>query len=441
MFSITCIIALSASFLTLHADDDLNQEKKTITEAIRHLDDEQLPEEADIEPLWRDIDASSPLHDVAIQTASFLYVKRQEYLKAWKLLSRESTTLDDKPLSLQLGHDRLMLWLAMESGQTEKGTELLKKLVKQLLTNDELSSNEKRILADFLGKFCGMAVMDSHPDSIPNEVVLRAIDLIEGHESKIVSDEFRKYFAEIQALAKELAEIKKEVTKQQESDATLDLERAKTDLQSSKAEFEQAHEKWDGERKELRRLHEEADKQEKNARRIWHLLTTTEEPGRPREPREPKEPKRPQGSRNDKDNRSDWDKYNRQMSEYRRDYQEYSSARQTFAARLAEWQARNEKRKERLTAEHAQATNQHQQAKAKEDAQRLVFKQIDESKSKEASELERANRKARFLEASIQAKSQSDKKSVHRPSLFPILDFPAEMERLIANTRNATTGP
>jgi hypothetical protein len=94
-----------------------------------------------------------------------------------------------------------------------------------------------------------------------------------------------------------------------------------------------------------------------------------------------------------------------------------------------------------LTAEHAQATNQHQQAKAKEDAQRLVFKQIDESKSKEASELERANRKARFLEASIQAKSQSDKKSVHRPSLFPILDFPAEMERLIANTRNATTGP
>jgi hypothetical protein len=129
------------------------------------------------------------------------------------------------------------------------------------------------------------------------------------------------------------------------------------------------------------------------------------------------------------------------MSEYRRDYQEYSSARQTFAARLAEWQARNEKRKERLTAEHAQATNQHQQAKAKEDAQRLVFKQIDESKSKEASELERANRKARFLEASIQAKSQSDKKSVHRPSLFPILDFPAEMERLIANTRNATTGP
>jgi hypothetical protein len=441
MFSITCIIALSASFLTLHADDDLNQEKKIITEAIRHLDDEQLHEEADIEPLWRDIDASSPLHDVAIQTASFLYVKRQEYLKAWKLLSRESTTLDDKPLSLQLGHDRLMLWLAMESGQTEKGTELLKKLVKQLLTNNELSSNEKRILADFLGKFCGMAVMDSHPDSIPNEVVLRAIDLIEGHESKIVSDEFRKYFAEIQALAKELAEIKKEVTKQQESDATLDLERAKTDLQSSKAEFEQAHEKWDGERKELRRLHEEADKQEKNARRIWHLLTTTEEPGRPREPREPKEPKRPQGSRNDKDNRSDWDKYNRQMSEYRRDYQEYASARQTFAARLAEWQARNQKRKERLTAEHAQATNQHQQAKAKEDAQRLVFKQIDESKSKEASELERANRKARFLEASIQAKSQSDKKSVHRPSLFPILDFPAEMERLIANTRNATTGP
>jgi hypothetical protein len=40
-----------------------------------------------------------------------------------------------------------MLWLAMESGQTEKGTELLKKLVKQLLTNDELNSNEKRILA------------------------------------------------------------------------------------------------------------------------------------------------------------------------------------------------------------------------------------------------------------------------------------------------------
>jgi hypothetical protein len=286
-----------------------------------------------------------------------------------------------------------------------------------------------------------MAVMDSHPDSIPNEVVLRAIDLIEGHESKIVSDEFRKYFAEIQAHAKELAEIKKDVTKQQESDVTLDMKKAKTDLESSKAEFEQVHEKWDWERKEVRRLHEEADKQEKNARRIWHLLTTTEEPGRPREPREPKEPKRPQGSRNDKDNRSDWDKYNRQMSEYRRDYQEYASARQTFAARLAEWQARNQKRKERLTAEHAQATNQHQQAKAKEDAQRLVFKQIDESKSKEASELERANRKARFLEASIQAKSQSDKKSVHRPSLFPILDFPAEMERLIANTRNATTGP
>jgi len=327
MFSITCIIALSASFLTLHADDDLNQEKKIITEAIRHLDDEQLPEEADIEPLWRDIDASSPLHDIAIQTASFLYVKRQEYLKAWKLLSRESTTLDDKPLSLQLGHDRLMLWLAMESGQTEKGTELLKKLVKQLLTNDELSSNEKRILADFLGKFCGMAVMDSHPDSIPNEVVLRAIDLIEGHESKIVSDEFRKYFAEIQAHAKELAEIKKDVTKQQESDVTLDMKKAKTDLESSKAEFEQVHEKWDWERKEVRRLHEEADKQEKNARRIWHLLTTTEEPGRPREPREPKEPKRPQGSRNDKDNRSDWDKYNRQMSEYRRDYQEYVSER------------------------------------------------------------------------------------------------------------------
>jgi hypothetical protein len=55
--------------------------------------------------------------------------------------------------------------------------------------------------------------------------------------------------------------------------------------------------------------------------------------------------------------------------------------------------------------------------------------------------LHRAERRARFLEASIEEKSRGNMRSVHRPSRFSILDYQAEMERLMSNTRAAIFVP
>jgi hypothetical protein len=76
--------------------------------------------------------------------------------------------------------------------------------------------------------------------------------------------------------------------------------------------------------------------------------------------------------------------------------------------------------------------------KAAVKAQQQIFDPINEAKSEMELRLQKSERDMRFIEASIQAKTSSDKKSIHRPSLFSSLDFSSESQRLISNMRDAT---
>jgi hypothetical protein len=442
-------ICLRACFLVvclggaLVADDDtIKGQKMIVVAAIRHLDDEQEIDVGDIESVLRDIDPSSPFHPIAVQAASFLYVKRREYSKAWRLLSHQSAAIQNEPLSLQLGHDRLMLWLLLESGQVEKATELFKKLVKQLISNEELSNSEKKILANFLGKICGMAMADDDPKLLPKETVNKAVSLIEESHVRFAITPFRSQLTETQSQSNELTSIQSEINRVSEQEAMLALEQAHDDKNTFRSAFEESIVRQESEGKKLRGLRTDLKNQEKTTRYIWYLRYHTSEPGYPSKPEPPSSGKKPKGSRYDKDaDKRAWDEYDQKESTYPTRRREYENELKSYPQRLRDWEARNQERDKKLTIQLEQAATQLAQVRALEDQQRQDFDEAVASKTDNEKKLHRAERRARFLEASIEEKSRGNMRSVHRPSRFSILDYQAEMERLMSNTRAAIFVP
>ncbi len=422
-----------ATLDTTIADDA--QAKKTLSVVIRYLDDEQSPDAKEIDQLLQDVDTSSPLRPIAIQTAAFLNVKSNEYSKAWKLLSREDITLSRESQSLQSGHDRLTLWLSLESGQTEKAMELFKKLVRELLANDTASANDHRILAGFLGRVCAIITEDSHPMSIPHGLIRQAIARIESHESKATAQHFRAQLEDVLPAAKALAEIHDQVLSLSDQDAAAKLLQARKDLESARMNLENTRSDWESERNNLRQANEALSNQEKQTRKLLHLLRNTEEPGRRQRPT--LNAKRPTAPKADA-SKSSRDEYDRDMRKYREKESEYLSDLQTFPARLADWQDRNAKRQQRLHAEHAQSSADIPPLQAAADAQRKLFEPFEQAKSQSELESKKAVQEVRFIEASIQAKTSVNKRSIHRPSLFPVLDYASESERLISAMHAAT---
>lgn len=429
------------SVILLADEDAIKNDRKVVTTAIRLLDDEQECDPGDIDSLLRDIDPGSPLHSVATQTACYLYVKRLEYSKAWRLMSNESESIQNESLSLQLSHDRLMLWLLLESGQVEKATGLFKKLVKQLISNVELNQSEKRVLANFLGTICGMELANDRPNLLPRDTVIEAISRIEGNDLKFVITAFRSQMTETQSQSNELVLIQREVHLLSEQESMSALEEARQDLLSTRAAFLESEGSRETEAKKLRGLRSGLKNQEKATRYIWYLRYRTEEPGRPSKPDPPSGGKKPKGSRYDKDaDKSEWDKYDREESEYPRKRREYESELRSYPKRLADWEARNQERVKTLTIQLEQANTQFAQVRALVDQQRQVFDEAIASKTDNETKFHRAERRVKFLEASIHEKSRGDKKSVHRPSLFSVIDYSAEMARLMSNTRTAVSG-
>lgn len=415
---------------------DIKEERKQLNAAIRQLQEEKA-DLAMIETLGQSIAADSPLYPIAIQTVAWMYIKNGEYSKAWKLTQRHAPTLEEESLALVIGHHQLTLWLAMESGQTELATQHLKALVKELISREELTVPEKRTLSGFLGGICAIATADPHPTAMPDEIVDRAIELLGAHESKTVVEHFRAAFEKAKEAATHLTITLDRVAQQSETESREALEQAREELEQCQHKHEFAHQAWESERQALRHLHRDTEDSRKAERHAWRILTTTEEPGRPNKPSEPRPPKEPSGSRYGKDaDKGEWEKYDREQASYNRQYRDYVNESKTYPDRLRAWQDRNAKRHQRLAGEHQQANAHYVQMKAKEDAQQDVVKEHEKLKTQLDRELRQAKIVADSIDAALKTKLDGVDKSAHRPSLFDVIDFTAEAERLLACVRH-----
>jgi hypothetical protein len=417
---------------------DIKEEQKKLTTAIRQLQEEKS-DVALVEPLGQSIASDSPLYPIAIQTAAWIYIKNAEYSKAWKLTQRHAPPTEEESLALAIGHHQLTLWLAMESGQTELATQHFKALIKELVSKEELTLPEKRTLSEFLGGICAIAKVDPHPSAIPDEIVDRAIELMQAHPSKTVVEHFQSEFEQTREAATELVLALDRVEQQAESETRAALEHAKIEFEQCEQKQKNAQQAWDTEHQALRHVHRDTEDSHKAERHAWRILTKTEEPGRPSKPSAPSQPTKPSGSRYGKNaDKHDWDRYDKKVSEYEREYRIYIQESQTFSARLKEWEDRNAKRHQRLTAEYHQIKARYDQMKAAEDAQQAVVKSLEQTKL----EADHALRQSRVLHQSIDvalnSKLDGVDKSAHRPSLFDVIDFHAEAERLLACVRRVT---
>lgn len=415
---------------------DIKEEKKQLTNAIRQLQEEKT-DPAMIEPLGRSIASDSPLHPIAIQTAAWMYIKNAEYSKAWKLTQRHAPPTEEESLTLALGHHQLTLWLGMESGQTDLATQHFKALVKELVSRDELTVPEKRTLSEFLGGICAIAKVDPHPSALPDEIVDRAIELMRTHSSKTVVDHFQAEFEKTREAAEQLVLALDRVEQQTESETRASIEQAKAEFERCEQNRKQAHQSWDAEHQSLRHLHRDTEEAHKAERHAWKILTTTEEPGRPRKPSEPYEPRKPRGSRRDKDSdESKWRDYERDMATYRRKLQEFVQESKTYDARKQDWDQRNEKRRQRLDAEYQQIKARYVQMKAAEDAQQAAVKSLEQSKLEAANASRQSQMLYQSIDAALASKLDGVDKSAHRPSLFDVIDFHAEAEKLLGCVRH-----
>lgn len=431
----TCFCTMVAVILTITVASDRKREKEVVTKGIRYLADDQEFDPEVVSALINEVDPSSPLRPVAFQACSYLCLKGKDYSRAWKLLSQNDSVIADSSQSMQLGHDRIKLWLMMESGQTEKATELLKRLVRKIL-NDELSTTDQRSLADFLGGICGVSIEDPHPSAIPREVITRSISLLEGHPSNSIATQFCTRLEAIRSAAAELSNVIDYMGDLSEQDAEAALRQAFSDLRSCESGLEIAREQYDIERRELRKKHEATLNHERNIRRVRFQITNTELDGKPSMPTfDEVEPRMPSGSRYDKDaDKSKWSDYDARMRKYERKLLLYQKELEAYPAKLAEWQSLNEQRRQRLIDEHSRLTSEITQVKAREGEQREVFDRFEKLFDIEDEKFRRAEYKAKFIEASIRARKEGGSKSIHRPSLFQVINFSAEMDRLLLST-------
>jgi hypothetical protein len=254
-----------------------------------------------------------------------------------------------------------------------------------------------------------------------------------------VADHFQTEFEQTREAAEHLVLALDRVAQQAESETRASLKQSKAEFEQCEQKQKQAHQAWDTEHQSLRRLHRDTEDAHKAERHAWRILTTTEEPGRPSKPSEPHEPRKPRGSKRDNKGKeeSDWREYERDMATYRRKYQEFVQESKTYEARKQEWVERNEKRRQRLDAEYQQIQARYVKMKADEDAQQAVVKSLEQSKLEANQELRQSQILHRSIDAALNSKLDGVDKSAHRPSLFDVIDFHAEAERLLASVRHA----
>lgn len=343
--------------------------------------------------LFRSI-ADTPVKPVACQALALLAIQSGRYSDAWQVLSSAPTLPEN--ISLQTGHDRLQLWLLLEAPSSQRAETQFKKLVTLVVT--ESSANKvKAETVSFLGGVVALLESRAESSGMSASILSKARSALESLKSDAAAQRFKSSYESAIAWAKNLESCRDEVEKL-EPDRR--LERAASNAQR----LDEARGELVKQSAEVLRLRQERRKLEQHEeefKRKWNPNLGM-----------PQMPSRPKKDREESDN-----EFDRRVASYERRVLEYPQ-------KMAEWEVVKKKRQDFFDG---QLRDSHEKL-ARTDAQLAT---VAESEKKLGELVQTLRDEALLLKSVCEVlESNSEKKSLLRPSCFHLLDFDQEAARL-----------
>ena len=122
------------------------------------------PDRNRVDDLLATIPLHSPLRPVASQAASIVHIQQGQFADALKCLQSAPANTSSSA-SLQLGEQRLRLWLLLEMESSEEFDAMLRNIV-NLSISDTLENSEQESMIEWLGAVSGMLQTEDQPTAI-----------------------------------------------------------------------------------------------------------------------------------------------------------------------------------------------------------------------------------------------------------------------------------
>lgn len=148
----------------LLADDTDVDRAKSIIAMIQQPD---APDRNRVDEVLGLIPLQSPLRPVASQAACIVHIQQGQFADALKCLQSNPSNASSSA-SLQLGEQRLRLWLLLEMESIEQLGAVLKNIV-SLAISDKLDNSEHESLIEWLGAVSGMLQTEDQPTALVME--------------------------------------------------------------------------------------------------------------------------------------------------------------------------------------------------------------------------------------------------------------------------------
>ena len=146
------------------ADDTEVDRTKSI---IAMIQQPSSPDRNRVDEILAQIPLQSPLRPVASQAACIAHIQQGQFADALKCLQSNPDNTSSST-SLQLGEQRLRLWLLLEMESNEETNAILKTIV-NLAISDKLEVSEHESLTEWLGAVSGMLRTEDQPTAIVME--------------------------------------------------------------------------------------------------------------------------------------------------------------------------------------------------------------------------------------------------------------------------------
>lgn len=229
-------IFIPQSSVVLADDTEVDRTKSII--AMIHQP--SSPDRNRVDEILAQIPLQSPLRPVASQAACIVHIQQGQFADALNCL-QSNTGNTTSSTSVQLGAQRLKLWLLLEIESNEETDAIFRILVRVALS-DRIEDNDKTSLIEWLGTLIGMLQTVDEPESISIDSLKKANNAIDAraddHDAtRFVKQRAAAYFRgmalltrikefqrlgvqkasqEVQSLIAELAKTKNEVNSLQE---------------------------------------------------------------------------------------------------------------------------------------------------------------------------------------------------------------------------------
>jgi hypothetical protein len=370
---------------------------------------------------------------------ALIYIREKRFSDAWKVLAARPK----EQSSVNVGRERLKLWLLLEAGVKDTAEAQFKQLVTMTLgleaSNTDLTAN-----CGLIGGVAGMLRADGEPIISISTLEKGKEVLLTKVQAKNATSKFEEKFAE----ASQWGQALQALVGRYES---VGDEKAKEINSSTQAEYQRTDQKQLELRGDLNKALSEKRNLEEN-RSKWFKMRSAiqaelkrETPGKPRAPVAPSKPslqrpKLPRNTPNEKENERAKQNYDRDMRAYNNAWSRYESqAKQyerdkiVYSAQVQVWDQADTARRAPLQAELQRILPEIAAAEnALNEKQNEIKQGVALDLKQNTSKHEQLKRSALLSSIAFENVTSNDLKSKRllRPSNFNLIDFQSESTRL-----------